>query len=137
MTDLSLIVADLMRAVAWQRTPQTVEYSDYLNMVINGIKHLYLITGRGDTYVDTMVNVDAEEFSVDLNMPEKMIVLYASEIEFFEKVRADKNAIVGYTTDALSVTNADKPYQYLTQTIEELRQRIRVAYYKLVSYSVG
>lgn len=137
MTDLKPLVEDMMRATAWQRTPQEVTYGDYVNMIIGGLKHLYLITGRGDSYVDTMVDADAETFSADLNLTEKMIVLYASQIEFFEKVRADKNAIVGYTTDALSVTNADKPYQYLSQTIDELRQKIRVAYYKLVSYTVG
>lgn len=63
-----------------------------------------------------------------------MIVVWAAQIEFLEKVRADKNAIVGYTTDALSVTHADKPYQYISGTIAELRQQIRTAFYKLVSF---
>ena len=33
----------------------------------------------------------------------------ANQLSFYHKVRADVNRIVGYSTDAMSITNADKP----------------------------
>ena len=134
MTDLIALVDELKRITQWQRTPQVIDASEYTAMVVKGIQHLYVLTGRGEAYKDNMVNWAANTFSGTLNLTEKTIVLAAAQIDFFEKVRADKNAIVGYTTDALSVTNADKPYQYLSQTIDELRQQIRIAYYKLNAF---
>ena len=47
------------------------------------------------------------------------------------KARANVNSIMGYTTDAMSVTNADKPYLYITDTIKELEEKIRRIHYKM------
>ena len=43
------------------------------------------------------------------------------------------NSRVGYTTDAFSVTNADKPYGHLADTIRELEKDRRTLHYKLPS----
>lgn len=40
------------------------------------------------------------------------------------------NARVGYTTDAFSVTNADKPYLYISDTIKELKKERDIIHYK-------
>lgn len=135
---LAPLVDELRRLTKWQRTPQAIEYEEYLIMIINGIKYLYTLTGRDQLFREDMFDVDipAEaEFDGTLNITEELIVMCAAQIEFYEKVRADKNAIIGYTTDALSVTHADKPFQYLTGTIEELQQKIRTAFYKLTPYA--
>lgn len=137
MTDLAPLVEELRRSTEWQRTPQAITLVEYQTMIINGLKYLFIITGRGSSYSDALVETDDSgglTYSGTLDLTEQMIVLWAAQIEVFEKVRADKNAIVGYTTDALTVTNADKPFQYLSGTIDELRQKIRMAYYKLISY---
>lgn len=135
---LAPLVDELRRLTKWQRTPQAIEYEEHLTMIINGIKYLYALTGRDQLFREDMFDVDTPaeaEFDGTLNITEELIVMCAAQIEFYEKVRADKNAIVGYTTDALSVTNADKPFQYLTGTIEELQQKIRTAFYKLTPYA--
>lgn len=44
------------------------------------------------------------------------------------------NNIVGYTTDALSVTNADKPYTHIAQTIGEKEKKRRRIFYKMTEY---
>lgn len=122
-----------MGATKWQRTPQAVELDDYFYMIVKGIKNLYILTGRGGIDVESMID-DNGEFSAPLNLTEQSIVLDYAKIEFYDMVRSDKNSIVGYTTDALTVTHADKPHLYLTGTIEELRKNIRVSYYKLIQY---
>ena len=47
---------------------------------------------------------------MDFLIDEEAYILICAQIEFFRKVQSDVNNIVGYTTDALTVTNADKPY---------------------------
>ena len=135
--DLTPLVDELKTATAWQRTPQAIAHEDYVNMIVNGIKYLYLITGRGDAFDPATIGEDDDQlptFTGTLSLTEQMIVVWAAQIGLYERVRADKNSIVGYTTDALTVTNADKPYRYLSETIEELRRNIRAAYYKLTTY---
>lgn len=63
-------------------------------------------------------------------------MLVTAEIGFYRKVQTDVNNIVGYTTDALSVTNADKPFQYIGATVRELENKRRVLYYKMTRFSM-
>ena len=44
------------------------------------------------------------------------------------------NRIVGYSTDAMSITNADKPYANISQTIAELSNRQRILYYTMTRF---
>lgn len=134
MMTLTPLVEELMRGTEWQRTPTEITSQDYFAMIVKGIEYLYMLTGRGTAFSDDMIDAENQTFSGNLNLTEKMIVLWSAEIDLLEKVRADKNAIVGYTTDAISITNADKPYQYLSQSIDELRQKIRTAFYKLTAF---
>lgn len=157
MIDLYALVEELKRQTAWQRLPQAIEDGEYLAMVIDAIKYLYVITGRGGEDIAAMVEqtesvvpldpddpdntetvtVPVATFTGTLNLTEEYIVLCKAQITLLEKVRQDKNAIVGYTTDALTVTHADKPFQYISGTIQELKREIRLAFYKLVTFSGG
>lgn len=60
-----------------------------------------------------------------------------AKIAFFNQVAADVNNIVGYTTDALSVTHADKPYANISDTIKMLENERRITYYKMHRYALG
>ncbi len=51
-------------------------------------------------------------------------------------MQTDVNRIVGYATDALTITNADKPYANISQTIAELMNKQRILYYKMVRFSL-
>lgn len=132
-TDLFDLVQKLKRETKWQRTPQPISDEDYLEMAIDGIRYFHMLTNQSSVDVDGLADRVAGTFPKTFNLTEMEIVMCAAQIKFYEQVRADKNAIVGFTTDAITVTNADKPYQYLTSTIEELRRSIRIAYYKLTS----
>lgn len=45
--------------------------------------------------------------------------------------------MVGYSTNALTVTNADKPYANVKDTIEKLDNERRIVYYKMSRYALG
>lgn len=107
--------------------------------IILGIRDLFIVTGRAGAYTDDLFKeFQAEmptQFDMDLLIDEYEFVLASAEIAFFQKVQADVNNIVGYSTDALSVTNADKPYQYLSQSIMERKQTRNEYYYKMARYN--
>ena len=138
MTSITELAKDLQDAVAWQRTPEELFLFDYEKMIVNGIKTLYIDTGRAASFSRDMITVDDENekvFSVTLPIDEEKYVLLIAQIAFFKKVQSDVNNIVGYTTDALSVTNADKPYAHLQDTISNLENERRIVFYKMTNYS--
>ena len=61
-------------------------------------------------------------------------VLTTAEISLYRRVQSDVNRIVGYSTDAMTITNADKPYANISQTISELLNRQRILYYKMTRF---
>ena len=134
MTTLEALVDQLKEQTAWQRTPEELEYEDYLRIVIRGIKTLFIDTGRAEEFSSDMFR--DYEFNYHLAIDEEKYVLLVSQIEFFKKVQSDVNNIVGYTTNALSVTNADKPYAHLQDTIQNLENERRIVFYKMRRYSM-
>lgn len=56
----------------------------------------------------------------ELDADEYEYVLTTAEVSFYRRVQSDVNRIIGYSTDAMTITNADKPYANLSQTIAEL-----------------
>ena len=72
----------------------------------------------------------------DLAIDEKRYAILSAKIEFFRRVQTDVNNIVGYTTDALTVTNADKPYINIESTIGALEKERRIVHYKMTRYAL-
>lgn len=144
MTDIGKLCEKLYRKIEWQKMPLSMTTEEKQQMliaaVVSGIEDLFVITGRALTYYDYQYTSDEEtgvisEFSYDLMLDEELYVLCRAQIEVFSKVRTQYSDLLGYTTNALTVTNADKPYSYMTGTINELENQLRVYYYKMVRYS--
>lgn len=144
MTDIGRLCEKLYRKIEWQKMPLSMSTEEKQQMLINavmyGIEDLFVVTGRALTYYDYQYTADEDtgmisEFSYDLMLDEEMYVLCRAQIEVFSKVRTQYSDLLGYTTNALTVTNADKPYSYMTGTISELENQLRVYYYKMVRYS--
>ena len=76
------------------------------------------------------------ESEIELTADEYEYALTTAEMGFYRKVQADVNRIVGYSTDAMTITNADKPYANISQTLAELANRQRILYYKMVRYTL-
>ena len=74
--------------------------------------------------------------NAELKLDERRFIELSAKIEFYRKVQTDVNNIVGYTTDALTVTNADKPYMNLAATIADLEKERRHVYYKMTRHAL-
>lgn len=97
------------------------------------------MTGRAAQYSEDLYEIEEElpiTFSIDLLSDEWEYVLIAGQIAFFNKVKTDVNKHIGYTTDALSVTRADKPFRYLSETISELERHKRTLWFKMARYTI-
>lgn len=127
MTSLAQMADELRQRTAWQQTPVEMIEEDYLEMVRQAIRHLYVMTGRFSQYADGITELDADEYEYTLT---------TAEIGFYRRVQSDVNRMIGYSTDAMTITNADKPYANISQTIAELLNRQRILYYKMVRYTM-
>lgn len=109
-------------------------------MIVKAIRRVWIDTGRALSYDESMIVYDDDvpempvKFTKKIKLDEYEAIMLAAQIEFFRMVQADVNNIVGYTTDALSVTNADKPYANLQQTLMDLEGRYKGVVYKHVRY---
>lgn len=141
-TSITALVDQLMDITRWQKTPEVLSAEHYEHMVIKAIKRLFIDTGRASLYKDSMLKTvesdppgkPSKYFDTEFQIDEEAYILICAQIEFFRKVQSDVNNIVGYTTDALTVTNADKPYANLKDTLSQLEQDRRITYYKMVRY---
>lgn len=127
MTKANQMADELRQRTEWQQTPVELVEADYLEMVRQAIRHLYVMTGRSTQYGDGVAELDADEYEYALT---------TAEIGFYRRVQSDVNRIVGYSTDAMTITNADKPYANISQTIAELLNRQRILYYKMTRYTL-
>lgn len=135
MVSLSVLADELQNKTEYQQTPREIKYEEYISAVIYGLKRLYIDTGRASMWSDDLI--DGDEFMADLLIDEIEYVLIMAQIRFFETVRASVNEMVSYTTNALSVTQGDKPYQNITGTLAELENERRILYYKMVRFALG
>lgn len=126
MTDIQKMAQELRQRTEWQDTPVELVNEDYLEIVRQAVRHLYVMTGRYTQYDDSS--------DIALSADEYEYVLTTAEIGFYRRVQSDVNRIVGYSTDAMTITNADKPYANISQTVNELLKRQRILYYKMTRF---
>ena len=137
MTNISELANELKDATRWQKTPLPLSNNDYVSIIIRALKRLYIDTGRASVFNMDMITKNDDEnvcFTEGLPIDEEEYVLLCAQIGFFNQVKTDVNNIVGYTTDALSVTNAAKPYANIKDSIEKLENERRITYYKMILY---
>lgn len=143
MLNITKLAEWLKEQTEWQETPVPLTEQNYVNMVIDGIERLFVDTGRSTAYDEekyiTVVTEEESYYGYDADFPldERRYIQICSQIGFFSKVQSDVNNTFGYSTDALTVTNADKPYANLKDTIEKLDNERRIIYYKMVRYTLG
>lgn len=140
MLNITRLAVRLARETEWQKTPVELDEQDYRDMVVYGLTKLLIDTGRAQAYDNALLTCDPQtgemtydsEFSID----EEEYILLAAKIQFYGRVANDVNNIVGYTTDALTVTNADKPYANIKDTVANLEHERRILYYKMCRYAM-
>ena len=130
-TSLSTIQDELETRTQFQTTPITFDSDDYYGFVIDGAKRLYIDAG----YETWTSNYDstAKTISRTLTTPEYEYVLICSEIAFYNVVKKAWSTIQGYSTDALTLTYPNKPWENIKSAIDDLEKRLSELFYKITS----
>lgn len=140
MLNITEIASELQELTAWQDTPVIMGDSDYVKIVVRAVKRFFVDINHADEYDRTLwtMNEDGDTcYDRDFPLDEEEYIKILCQIEFFQKVQTDVNNSFGYSTDALTVTNADKPYANLKNTIDDLQHERRIVYNKMVRYTLG
>ena len=144
MTDFGKLCEKVYYQIEWQKLPSTMSTVQKENMIGHAVKFaiedMFVVTGRYAEYMNYSYKLDEDEmtettFSYTLSLDEELYVICRAQIEVLKKCRAQYDDLLGYTTNALSVTNADKPFTYISSMIHELDDRAKLYFYKMVRYS--
>lgn len=126
------LVKELKRLTKLQQIPIVYTDLDYADMIVHGLKQLYVDLCIAEEYdADVTVNGIHYKLNRKLSITEEEYVLVCALMDFYQVVQQDVNTIVGYSTDSLSLTNADKPYQNIAGEIEKLNKRSVELFFKL------
>ena len=139
MLNITELAEELHELTAWQETPTVLEEKDYEKMVVRAIRKFFVDINHPADYDRTLYIIDDEELFYDREfaVDEIEYILCLCKISFFKMVQTDVNNMFGYTTNALTVTNADKPYANLQNTLNDLEHERRVIFNKMVRYTFG
>ena len=139
MTDIVALTHRLYKKINLQQVPVTVHWSDQVDYITDAIRHLYVLTGRELMFSEDLFEKDEHEnilsFANDLSLAESEWVLLDAQVEFYRWVQAGHNDDVSYTTDAMSVTHGDKPFEHIGETIDKLEMKKAIVWTRLVRYN--
>ena len=121
----------LMALTALQRTP--IEYSpdDYDLLIVDGIRALYVDLNKSAQYRTEFDEQSLSFIDKELLISEEEYILLKAHLNFYKMIQADVNSIVGYSTDSISVTNADKPYANISNEMARIEQRLVDLFFKV------
>lgn len=139
MTDVVNLAHRLYRRINQQATPVEVGWSDLVSTIMDAIEDLYVISGRSSQFSEDMFEMDESDsactFSGDLQLDERKWVVKKAEIEFYKWVQASVDDQTSYTTDAMSVTHGDKPYEHIGNTIDRLQGELNRIWYAMTRFN--
>lgn len=139
MTDVVEMAKKLYRRINQQTTPATVSWVDLVLYIVDAIESLYVISGRSFLFSDDKFEFDeignAVRFADDLLLDERRWVIKKAEIEFYKWVQASVDDQTSYTTDAMSVTHGDKPYEHIGATIDRLQGELNRIWYAMTRFN--
>jgi hypothetical protein len=135
MTSLIDIQAELISKIKFQATPIPMDDSDYLTFTVKGIKRLYTDEGIEDNFLVDFDKLN-NTLTRDLTLTESEYACISAEIAFRNQIKDDINAIIGYSTNAISITGANSPYKNAEATIYELESRLAKLAFKFTHKAV-
>lgn len=121
-TQFGDLVDKVMKYTKLQQVPVPFTERDYGDFVVDGIRNLFVDTGKSADFT-VVFNVEDKTFSRDLTAAEYEYVVNGALMAFYSLVQQDVNRLVGYSTDSLSITHADKPYENISTEINRLKER--------------
>lgn len=142
MTDVVSLAKQLNKKIRWQETPETVSIEDQVDLIVDAIRLLYVHSGRTFLFSEDKFTYDEDEqgnlvvtFDDTLMADEIEWVLMTAQIEFYKMVQAGHDDDVSYTTDAMSVTHGDKPYEHIGASIDRLENDRRIVWTRMVRFN--
>lgn len=129
-TRFAMLIENFRRRVKLQQVPIDYDDDDYVFQLIEGIKQLYVDLGIVEEFANDF-DYKSLVFKRDLSLTEEEYILVCAAIYFYQVVQQDVNTIVGYSTDSLTITNADKPYANIANEIDKLTRRQTELFWKL------
>ena len=140
MTDLIDWSEKLVSSIEWQLVPVDMTVDDCVPFIVEAIEFFYIMSGDALRYSDDLVITDEEAgtvmFDRDFKVDERQYILTTAMILFYQKVQSDVNELMSYTTDAMSVANADKPFANLAGMIDNLKERQLMIWHKMTRYNL-
>ena len=140
MLNATEMAEELQELTAWQETPELLTQNDYIRIVARAVRKFFVDINHPTEYDETRWTVDNEGdtcYDREFLLDEQEYIKLLCMIGFFQRVQTDVNNSFGYTTNALSVTNADKPYANLKDTLSGLEHERRIVFNKMVRYTLG
>ena len=126
----TMLIENFRRRVKLQQVPIEYDSDDYVFQLIEGIKQLYVDLGITEEF-EADFDYKNLSFNRNLTITEEEYILVCASIYFYQLVQQDVNTIVGYSTDSLTITNADKPYANISNEINKLTTRQTELFWKL------
>lgn len=126
------LVKKLRQKTKFQNTTAALVITDYdyTQLVLEGIKTLYI-----DLCKEARFEQDVDEESLTINVvfsiAEVEYILNSACIGFYNLIQGTVNTLHGYSTDALTITNADKPYANIANEINKLKDRQIELFHKI------
>jgi len=118
-----------------QRTPTAYTDDEYIEFSRLGCKRFYIDTGIESLWEIEYSDGATPLLTRNLNVLEKEYCLLCAEIYFFENVRNYWNTLVSYTTNALKIANANKPFEFINETINQKERKLIDLFHKMEDIS--
>ena len=139
MTDVVKLAHQLYRKINQQQVPEEIGWVDLVHLIADAIEELYVISGRTFLYSEDKFTLnesgDPVSFEDTLELDERRWILLKAQIEFYKWVQASVDDQRSYSTDAMSVTHGDKPYEHIGATIDRLEKELAVIWTRMVRFN--
>lgn len=141
MLNITEMANELQEFFATQETLETLEHSDYVKVVVRAVKQFFVDINHPQEYNITSWTTDDDGYTVydrDFLLDEEAYIMILCKIEFIERLQHEVNVeAMSYATNAITVSNADKPFANLQSTLDKLRLDRITAFNKMVRYTLG
>ena len=141
MTNITKLAQRLYRRLNSQTLPDGLEFDKYdlANLIEEAIRQFYIISGRQILFNEDKLSYDEDGHVVgyedDLANDEKQWVILEAMASFYKWIQNDTDRLTSYTTDAMSVTHGDKPYEHLGETIARTERERNRVWYTMTRYN--
>lgn len=138
MTPLSSMYGEYRLSVRGHTPIIALSEDDYFTLFKQGVRRMFIDTGRATLFKSSSVSTSADSLSVDLSEAEQEYIILAARIAFFRQMLADATGgdhVTQHKTDALTVVFSDKTAANISQMIADLELRLTDLFHKMPQFA--